>query len=93
MDPPAWFDRAHQGTPSGTWSDDGLMRSVLASLLERGCFDPYDLAGRLLTWREAGYMAVDGRVFDCGIQTSRPALAAAGPRTGEAGRTSARRQA
>jgi ADP-ribosyl-[dinitrogen reductase] hydrolase len=76
MDPPAWFDRAHPGTPSGTWSDDGAHAlCLLASLLERERFDPDDFAGRLLAWREAGYMAVDGRVFDCGIQTSR-ALAA-----------------
>ncbi len=40
-----------------------------------GGFDKPDFAGRLLAWRRAGYMAVDGRVFDCGIQTGR-ALAA-----------------
>jgi ADP-ribosyl-[dinitrogen reductase] hydrolase len=72
MEPPAGFDRAHWGTPSGTWSDDGAHAlCLLASLLERGRFDPDDLASRLLAWREDGYMAVDGRVFDCGIQTSR----------------------
>jgi ADP-ribosyl-[dinitrogen reductase] hydrolase len=76
MHPPPWFDRAHRGTPPGTWSDDGAHAlCLLASLLERGRFDASDLAARLLAWREAGYMAVDGRVFDCGIQTSR-ALAA-----------------
>jgi ADP-ribosyl-[dinitrogen reductase] hydrolase len=76
MDPPSWFDRAHPGTPPGTWSDDGAHAlCLLASLLERARFDPDDFAGRLLAWRAGGYMAVDGRVFDCGIQTSR-ALAA-----------------
>jgi ADP-ribosylglycohydrolase len=76
MEPPAWFDRAHQGTPPGTWSDDGAHAlCLLASLLEEGCFEPEDFAGRLLAWYADGYMAVDGRVFDCGLQTSR-ALAA-----------------
>jgi ADP-ribosyl-[dinitrogen reductase] hydrolase len=78
MDPPAGFDRAHAGTPPGTWSDDGAHAlCLLASLLQEGRFDPEDFAGRLLAWREDGYMAVDGRVFDCGIQTGR-ALAALG---------------
>jgi len=72
MDPPAWFNRAHAGTPPGTWSDDGAHAlCLLSSLLERERFDSDDLAGRLLAWRDTGYMAVGGRVFDCGIQTSR----------------------
>jgi ADP-ribosylglycohydrolase len=82
MDPPAGFDRAHAETPSGTWSDDGAHAlCLLASLLERRRFDPEDFAGRLLAWREDGYMAVDGRVFDCGIQTGQAlaALAAGAP--------------
>ncbi len=78
MEPPAGFDRAHEGTLPGTWSDDGAHAlCLLASLLEQGRFDPNDFAGRLLAWREDGYMAVDGRVFDCGIQTGQ-ALAALG---------------
>ncbi len=76
MDPPAWFARAHRGTPPGTWSDDGAHAlCLLASLLERGCFDAEDLGRKLLAWRDTGYLAVDGRVFDCGIQTA-SALAA-----------------
>lgn len=78
MSPPDWFDRAHPGTPPGTWSDDGAQAlCLLASLLEYGRFDPDDFAGRLLAWHKDGYMAVDGRVFDCGIQTGQ-ALAALG---------------
>jgi ADP-ribosyl-[dinitrogen reductase] hydrolase len=72
MDPPAWFDRAHREPPPGTWSDDGAHAlCLLDSLLEKGSFEPEDFAGRLLAWYEDGYMAVDGRVFDCGYQTSR----------------------
>jgi ADP-ribosyl-[dinitrogen reductase] hydrolase len=70
MEPPAGFARAHRGTPPGTWSDDGAHAlCLLASLLERDGFDPGDLAAKLLAWRIDGYMAVDGRVFDCGMQT------------------------
>ncbi|HTB77266.1 MAG TPA: ADP-ribosylglycohydrolase family protein [Polyangiaceae bacterium] len=70
MAPPIGFERAHEGTPPGTWSDDGAHAlCLLASLLERDRFDPHDFARRLLAWRQEGYMAVDGRVFDCGIQT------------------------
>lgn len=76
FDPPAGFWRAHAGTPPGTWSDDGAQAlCLLASLLDRGRLDLKDLASRLLRWRCEGYMAVDGRVFDCGITTAR-ALAA-----------------
>ena len=69
--PPAGFQRAHQGTPPGTWSDDGAQAlCLLASLLDRNSLDPADLGRRLVSWRESGYMAVDCRVFDIGIQTS-----------------------
>jgi ADP-ribosylglycohydrolase len=89
-DPPAGFDRAHGGTPPGTWSDDGAQAlCLLASLLEVGRFDAEDFARRLLRWYDDGYMAVDDRVYDVGITTSRalgalragtPALEA-GPRS------------
>lgn len=90
FNPPASFDRAHLGTPPGTWSDDGAQGlCLLASLLECGRFDADDFARRLLRWYDEGYMAVDHRVFDVGITTSRalgnlrsgtPALEA-GPRS------------
>ncbi len=71
MTPPAGFRRAHRGTPPGTWSDDGaLALCLLASLLNRDTFDPSDLAERFVAWVRQGYMAVDGRVFDIGNQTS-----------------------
>lgn len=69
--PPADFDRAHPGTPPGTWSDDGAHAvCLLASLLTRGALDLDDLGARLLDWYERGAMAVDGRVFDVGITTA-----------------------
>ena len=74
--PPPEFDRAHAGVPPGSWSDDGAHAlCLLASLLQCGRLDPDDLMRRLNDWYEEGYMAVDGRVFDVGIQTSRAILA------------------
>jgi ADP-ribosylglycohydrolase len=72
FEPPAGFHRAHADTPPGTWSDDGAQAlCLLASLQHARGFDPADFARRLLNWQEHGYMAVDSRVFDIGIQTSR----------------------
>jgi ADP-ribosylglycohydrolase len=70
--PPAGFDRAYPRVPPGTWSDDGAQAlCLLASLLDRGGFDAEDFGQRLLRWRDEGYLAVDGDVFDVGIQTGR----------------------
>jgi len=67
---PAEFRRSHAGVPVGTWSDDGAQAlCLLASLLECGKFSLTDFAGRLVQWLTHGYMAVDGDVFDVGIQT------------------------
>jgi ADP-ribosyl-[dinitrogen reductase] hydrolase len=69
---PKGYPRSHAQVPAGTWSDDGAQAlCLLASLLSRGHLDPEDLARRLLDWRDHGYMAVDGRIFDIGIQTHR----------------------
>jgi ADP-ribosyl-[dinitrogen reductase] hydrolase len=66
------FARAHNGTPPGTWSDDGAQAlCLLASLLECGRLDAEDLGRRFLAWYDRGYCAVDKRVFDVGIQTGR----------------------
>ena len=68
--PPAGFARAHVGTPPGTWSDDGAQAlCLLVSLLDSGRFDADDFGRRLVRWLDDGYLAVDGRVFDVGIQT------------------------
>jgi ADP-ribosylglycohydrolase len=72
MMPPAGFRRSHVGVPPGTWSDDGAQAlCLLASLLECNRLDVEDFARRLSAWLTTGYMAVDGRVFDCGIGTRR----------------------
>ena len=68
--PPARFRRAHAGVPPGTWSDDGaLALALLASLLDSGRLDLEDFGRKLAAWLDDGYLAVDGRVFDVGIQT------------------------
>jgi ADP-ribosyl-[dinitrogen reductase] hydrolase len=70
--PPPDFDRAHQGLPPGTWSDDGAHAlCLLASLLACGRLDVEDLGRRLVAWQDRGYYAVDRQVFDVGIQTGR----------------------
>lgn len=70
FDPPLGFPRSHERVPPGTWSDDGAHAlCLLASLLDHDRLDPEDLGKRLLDWYERGYLAVDGHVFDVGIQT------------------------
>jgi len=69
MDEPRGF-RAHPDAPPGAWSDDGAQAlCLLVSLIERGRLDVDDLGERLLEWLDSGYMAVDGVVFDVGMQT------------------------
>lgn len=71
MEPPAGFDRAHLGTPAGTWSDDGAQALVFAQALldhSQAYRDP--LRQGLVRWLYEGYMAVDGRIFDCGLATA-----------------------
>ena len=70
MAPPAGFRRAHPGVPAGTWSDDGAQAlCLLESLLVCGALRLEDFARRLSAWYEEGVWAVDGAVFDVGIQT------------------------
>lgn len=70
MKPPAGFCRAHSGVKPGTWSDDGAQAlCLLDSLLSCGKFDLKDFSDRLLLWYQSGVWAVDGVVFDIGIQT------------------------
>lgn len=74
--PPPEFRRAHARAPAGAWSDDGAQAlCLLASLLECGRLDADDLGRRFVAWRDTGYLAVHGVVFDVGVQTS-AALAA-----------------
>jgi len=70
MEPPAGFARSHARVPPGTYSDDGAQAlCLLDSLLSRETLDPEDLGRRLVGWYQSGYLAVDGDVFDCGVQT------------------------
>jgi ADP-ribosylglycohydrolase len=72
MKPPRDFHRAYLGIPPGTWSDDGAQAlCLLGSLLARGRVDPDDLMDRLARWFRDGYLAVEGEVFDVGMQTRR----------------------
>ncbi|TDF66044.1 ADP-ribosylglycohydrolase family protein [Cupriavidus sp. L7L] len=71
MVPPVGFRRAHAGVRPGTWSDDGAQAlCLMASLTDCGQLNLTDFGDRLLQWLDDGYMAVDGDVFDCGIQTA-----------------------
>lgn len=75
FEPPDWFHRAHSGVPIGTYSDDGAQAlCLLASLLDCGKFNVDDFAKGLVDWLKNGFMAIDGIVFDIGIQTQRAIL-------------------
>lgn len=70
MNPPCRYNRSHRHIPCGTWSDDGAQALCLyASLIEMGRFSLVDFSAKLLLWRDHGYMAIDGDVFDIGNQT------------------------
>jgi ADP-ribosylglycohydrolase len=69
--PPMGFARSHRGVPPGTWSDDGAQAlCLLASLLAKDGLDLDDFSRRLVNWADWGYLAVDGQVFDIGVQTA-----------------------
>ncbi|MDE7416163.1 MAG: ADP-ribosylglycohydrolase family protein [Lachnospiraceae bacterium] len=70
MKPPLGFRRAHSGVEPGTWSDDGAQAlCLLDSLVTCGAFELKDFSDKLLAWYQNGVWAVDGVVFDIGIQT------------------------
>lgn len=69
MIPPKGFARTYASLPIGTWSDDGAQAlCLLASLLDQKKLNPEDFMQRICDWYQSGYMAVDGQVFDVGIQ-------------------------
>jgi ADP-ribosylglycohydrolase len=71
FEPPSWFRRAHSGVPIGTYSDDGAQALILLdSLLSCGKFEATHFSKGLIDWYDKGFMAVDNRVFDVGIQTA-----------------------
>lgn len=68
--PPDNFPRSHANVPPGTWSDDGSQAlCLLDSLVTCGVLNLIDFSQRLQKWYFDGYFAVDGHVFDVGIQT------------------------
>jgi len=74
MTPPAGYDRTWESIPVGTYSDDGAQQlCLLKRLLE--CERPEDFDERALkislqAWLYDGFMSVDGKTFDVGMQTS-----------------------
>lgn len=71
FDPPEGFPRSHEGVPPGTWSDDGAQAlCLLQSLLDKGTLELGDFSRRLVNWADWGHLAVDGKVFDIGLQTA-----------------------
>jgi ADP-ribosyl-[dinitrogen reductase] hydrolase len=71
MIPPQNFPRTYPSVPIGTWSDDGAQAlCLLASLIHCNEFDDHDFMNRICNWYQYGYMAVDSKIFDVGIQTS-----------------------
>ncbi len=76
MVPPSGFYRSHAGIKPGTWSDDGAQAlCLLESLVTCRGFNLEDFSGRLLAWYEEGKWAVNGIVFDVGIQTGEALMA------------------
>ncbi|HEY8895791.1 MAG TPA: ADP-ribosylglycohydrolase family protein [Niastella sp.] len=56
------------GQPPGTFSDDSSLTFCLAETICKG-YDLHDLANRFINWREHGYWAAGGEVFDIGMTT------------------------
>lgn len=71
MVPPAGFRRSHSTVKPGTWSDDGAQALCLLDILQKQKkFSLKDFSDALSSWYENGLWAVDGVVFDVGIQTA-----------------------
>ncbi|MCI8660403.1 MAG: ADP-ribosylglycohydrolase family protein [Lachnospiraceae bacterium] len=71
MVPPPGFRKTYPKVDAGTWSDDGAQALCLMdSLLKHGKFSLKAYSDALLAWYEEGFWAVDGVVFDVGIQTA-----------------------
>jgi ADP-ribosylglycohydrolase len=70
MIPPADFAPTRPNVPFGTYSDDGAQAlCLLQSLLVCKRLSQHDFGMRMLMWMHRGHLAVDGRVFDVGVQT------------------------
>ena len=72
MVPPSGFRKTYSKVAAGTWSDDGAQALCLMDcLIKQERFSLKDYSDSLLAWYEEGFWAVDGVVFDVGIQTSK----------------------
>lgn len=68
--PPQGFRSSYPHVDFGTWSDDGAQAlCLLASLIHCQKLDLTDLMNRFCNWYRAGYLAIDYKIFDIGIQT------------------------
>ena len=68
---PLNFQKTYPQIPFGTWSDDGAQAlCLLDSVLYKNKLDPEDFMNRMCNWYQHGYMAVDFKVFDVGVQTA-----------------------
>ena len=68
---PVNFQKTYATIPFGTWSDDGAQAlCLLDSLLYKNQLDPQGFMHRMCNWYQHGYMAVDYKVFDVGVQTA-----------------------
>lgn len=64
------INKTYPNIPYGTWSDDGSQSLILLeSLITQGRLDLNDFLQNLAKWLFNGYMAVDQKVFDVGIQS------------------------
>ncbi len=71
MIPPKYFERTYPNVEVGTWSDDGAQAlCLLDSLLYKNHMNTEDFMNRLCNWYQYGYMAIDHKVFDVGVQTA-----------------------
>lgn len=65
-------NRSHHMAPPNAWSDDGAQVLALIDSLQRcQTLDLDDFGQALLDWQMEGKYAVDGVIFDIGIQTKR----------------------
>ena len=68
--PPANFTRTYPNVEAGTWSDDGAQAlCLLDSVISCRKFCLKDFSDKLYAWYEHGLWAINGVVFDVGVQT------------------------
>jgi ADP-ribosylglycohydrolase len=70
---PAAYAKTYDWIPYGTWSDDGSQMLALLDMLVAagGNYDGELFSENLLAWLNRSKYQAGGKVFDCGLQTSR----------------------